>query len=272
MALGCTAATALRDGAHGQVAAVFDSSLYLVTHGPRQYVCLLPETAADGPLHVRVNLPAAQVIRGFSVGDRWRVSNCTLRCGRRRINLAGASQYSPPRLPHWPGHTEALEQTPQMHQWRALAGHSAALAAVCGSSGAWPTFAIDALTALKAWLRAPASQPVHGAPALLGLGAGLTPAGDDLLGGLALMLRARHAPHLQPLIDALAPCLGHTHPVSAAHLYEALQGRASAPALDVLNGLIAQRRGDVEAACVRLGHSSGWDMLAGMLLAVITMR
>jgi hypothetical protein len=110
---------------------------------------------------------------------------------------------------------------------------------------------------------------------LLGLGSGLTPSGDDFVGG-ALFARALLTP-LRPdrgaawrraadqVVNA-APA--RTHPVSAALLGDLAIGQSWQPLHDLLGELAAGRPEGARAAAgrlVRLGHTSGWDMLAGVL-------
>lgn len=112
---------------------------------------------------------------------------------------------------------------------------------------------------------------------LLGLGAGLTPSGDDLV---AAALFGRR------LIDrdtgwARVGCeLAHdakdaSHAISAALLADTVAGESFEPLHDLADALAA---GDEHAALaaardlVRVGHSSGWDMLAGFLMGILGER
>ncbi|MFM9370500.1 DUF2877 domain-containing protein [Streptomyces sp. Da 82-17] len=114
--------------------------------------------------------------------------------------------------------------------------------------------------------------------ALLGLGPGLTPAGDDFLTGLAL-LSALDGSGLGPFAAALGRVLaqhpGRTTLLSATTLREALSGRVRAPLVDVLHALAATR-GHGEAQAVDIirspvrralahGHTSGADTLSGLV-------
>jgi hypothetical protein len=113
---------------------------------------------------------------------------------------------------------------------------------------------------------------------LLGLGAGLTPSGDDLVGGM-FFARA----HLREPGDTgagraaasqiLTAARERTHPISAALLSDMLEGRAHAP-LHALVSLLASAAPlgsalDAARDLTRLGHSSGWDILTGFLAGVL---
>jgi len=112
---------------------------------------------------------------------------------------------------------------------------------------------------------------------LVGLGPGLTPSGDDLLGGLLVALRAMPgtASHLR--VDALAGCITrhaavNTTRISSAMLEQSAKGHGSASQHRLLHCLLEaeSRSGPANAALdvIRNGHTSGWDALAGILLGV----
>ena len=66
----------------------------------------------------------------------------------------------------------------------------------------------------------------------------------------------------------LAAAPAQTHPISVALLGDLAAGVGHAPLHDLLAALAADRHADaVDAArrLVRLGHTSGWDMLAGLV-------
>src|SRR6267143_638287 len=111
--------------------------------------------------------------------------------------------------------------------------------------------------------------------ALLGLGPGMTPAGDDFVGGAffarALLARAGACDaeawrHAADAVRAAAARL--THPIGSALLGDLLVGEGWAALHDVAAALA---RDDEPAALeaarrlTRLGHSSGWDLLAGFV-------
>ncbi|MER7176908.1 DUF2877 domain-containing protein [Streptomyces mesophilus] len=108
--------------------------------------------------------------------------------------------------------------------------------------------------------------------ALLGLGPGLTPAGDDFLTGVALLAAlpgSAQTVFLPVLGEVLAAHPGRTTDVSLATLREAADGRARGELLDVLR-LLADRADPQQlAAPVRkvlaIGHTSGSDTLSGLI-------
>lgn len=113
-----------------------------------------------------------------------------------------------------------------------------------------------------------------------GAGAGLTPAGDDFLAGVLAAVRyyGRSLGRLvapQTVLDRLARVAGsRTAPFSAFLLACAARGLVARPFSDWLS---AVHRGNARDAAslvggmASIGHSSGLDTLAGMLLAMQTL-
>jgi hypothetical protein len=114
------------------------------------------------------------------------------------------------------------------------------------------------------------SEAVSNLRPLLGLGPGLTPSGDDFLGGAMVALTCLGMNPLRERIWAtLAPVAAtHTNDVSRAHLAAAAEGYGSAPLHNLIDAIVA---GDADAmpqriaALAAIGHTSGWDAMAGAL-------
>jgi hypothetical protein len=105
---------------------------------------------------------------------------------------------------------------------------------------------------------------------LIGLGPGLTPSGDDfLVGALALLdaigERAAHAALARAIVDA-SPNL--TTPLSACFLRAAAAGHIGEALHRAVSSSITGDAGSAVAAVEKIGHSSGWDMLAGAMTAL----
>ncbi|MCC7347281.1 MAG: DUF2877 domain-containing protein, partial [Variibacter sp.] len=130
--------------------------------------------------------------------------------------------------------------------------------------------AVQPLCAALAGQRGDGEVDPSGMVALLGLGPGLTPSGDDFLGGVmvALALAGRTGGR-NALWRALAPRTGAlTTAISAAHLAAAAQGQGSAALHALLNAVLANDAAALPpalAAVAAIGHTSGWDALAGAL-------
>ena len=108
---------------------------------------------------------------------------------------------------------------------------------------------------------------------LLGVGAGLTPSGDDFVGGALFALRMMHpGQDWQTASQAIVAHAAHrTHLISATLLSDLADGHSYA-ALHAFADAIA--RADTDNAVrhaldlVSIGSSSGWDMLTGFMAAL----
>lgn len=114
---------------------------------------------------------------------------------------------------------------------------------------------------------------------VLGLGNGLTPSGDDFLGGIFFALA--HKPHsawsaVMPKLHATiqGACKDATNPISSALLADNMAGCSYGELHDMLDALESNDSRFIAAAreaLLRLGSSSGADVLAGLLLALTTL-
>jgi hypothetical protein len=105
---------------------------------------------------------------------------------------------------------------------------------------------------------------------LVGLGLGLTPAGDDVLAAMLLTLSAvpGTATAIAALVAETAPLLTRTTALSATLLRHAAEGRGIPEVARLLDALAGS--GDLEAPTARLlavGHSSGTALAHGVLAA-----
>jgi hypothetical protein len=146
-------------------------------------------------------------------------------------------------------------------------------------AGATPAFPLDLavprVRALAAAYRSDDRDAVRRASrALLGLGGGLTPSGDDLVGGALfgrLLVAAEPEPWRAIGAGLAAKALRASHAISAALLADLAAGASFAPLHATAQALA---RGDDDAArasagvLAALGHSSGWDMLAGLVVGI----
>ena len=134
-----------------------------------------------------------------------------------------------------------------------------------------------AVPALERWIGdalrdggAPSPPP---AVDLLGAGRGLTPSGDDCLAGVLVALHAfgerDAAASLARAVARHAP--RRTSRLSAAHLEAAGGGEAIEPVHEAIRSIAGDtypgHTPDVLDALERFGHGSGFDALAGVLLA-----
>lgn len=112
---------------------------------------------------------------------------------------------------------------------------------------------------------------------LLGLGSGLTPSGDDLVGGALFargLLSAADAAwqRFGERVIAIAP--SRTHEISAALLTDLIHGATYGVLHAMVDALVERcpfdQVIDATRSLTAIGHSSGWDMLTGFLFAMAT--
>ena len=108
--------------------------------------------------------------------------------------------------------------------------------------------------------------------ALIGLGPGLTPVGDDFVGGAMIALRTFGEHALADRIAGWALPLARerTNRISRAHLECAAQGEGHEALHELLRALHKGKQAidRALAALSRVGHSSGRDAAAGALLTL----
>lgn len=119
---------------------------------------------------------------------------------------------------------------------------------------------------------------VEAGRALIGLGGGLTPSGDDVLCGVLAGGRTLAAAlHLGSLDESLghvgeavsADAAERTTALSAALLWHAARAELARPARDLLRGLLGRTPvGPAMTALLAVGHSSGRDLAIGLGLGV----
>ena len=131
--------------------------------------------------------------------------------------------------------------------------------------------------ALSECLRACDTEALYAAAVpLLGLGSGLTPSGDDLVGAAMFMRRAMAETTVErQRWQDLAARLGEvaatrSHVIGAALFCDLATGQSFAPLHRMAGRLAAaDHDGAIDAAqeLVAIGSSSGWDMLTGFVIA-----
>ena len=101
---------------------------------------------------------------------------------------------------------------------------------------------------------------------LIGLGSGLTPAGDDFVGGAMIALRAYGHQALADRVAAWALPLAkdRSSRISRAHLECAAEGEGH----EALHDLLCTGEAKHLERLARIGHTSGLDAAAGALLAL----
>ncbi len=253
--------------------AVFGTALLIeLSDDAARHISLLGGSATGVPngvrLPARAGIPATASISAFlsalggpptrtpRAGDQATVGGGRLRLGR--LDLVLAREWST-RIP--------VGSIP--------ADAAAALSVTIGDA---PRGIPDALpAALAAALRSGDGTAVAGAAAeLVGVGAGLTPGGDDVLAGALAGLHATGHTDIASVIGlACGPRLSGTTPISAELARLAIAGHASLEVLAVLRALRVGSPGALRSAATRLlavGHTSGADLAFGLVAGLTTGR
>lgn len=274
--IGCVAARGLRQHASGMVKAVFERSFYLTLN--RQWMCVGPRGLGAGALNAICEpwLLAGPLTRRVEVGAPVVWNGRTFHVGSLVISFADAEPWcpTPPKL------------CDQVTLGRGLSAFSATLPEPLPAEGLalllLPARERKGLSPLAA-AEAPAQhlgtlvRAAGGGRAqvdakrlvsLLGLGPGLTPSGDDFLGGALIALHLIGLTALRDAIwDTLEPLVATmTNDISGAHLAAAAAGFGGAALHALLDDVITGGTAALPqriAALAAIGHTSGWDALAG---------
>ncbi len=260
-------------GREATVIAVFQRSLYLRDDEGR-IACLGGMGLGAGPLNgLCTDWPESAVAPGTRTA--WRAR--TLSVGDLVIEAGAAADWRGAR-PAGPVNPADVKQGLQRLAALPARGLGRMIPTLIGDASVAPADRFEAaafagIALLAGWLRQPNDEPPAALEKLIGLGPGLTPAGDDALGGALIALRLFDR---AGLADRLAHWLlprarGATSDISFAHLEAAADGEGAAALHDTLAALA-----DDDTAlpgCVarldRIGHSSGWDALAGSVAALL---
>ena len=276
LSLGAFAHRLFAAGGRGRVIAAFRRALYVA--GPGGMACLGAPAIGEGPLNVPVAVSAGLDWRALGTGRTVAIDAAGLDvAGGPAVAIAGAALWRPPPIVG-----SGLGRGLAALAVRARPpdeGLGFALPALAGGRplppGTTPfrRAARRGLAALADWLGAGSRGAPAAAAGLIGLGPGLTPAGDDALGGAMIALRGLGRVEAADRLGAwcLSLAARRTSAIARAHLAAAAEGEGAA-ALHAVLATLASGDGPELARALpalgRLGHSSGWDALAGAVLVL----
>ena len=227
----------------GRVIAAFRSTVWIET--PAGALCVTLGTIARGPVNIATDVSHGDWrSTGVRVGQAVVATPGWLKFGAIEISTRAASVWNPEPFRAHRLAVGLRKLNACMPPLPLAEGHAAGARAWCLGE-----------TKRLGWVKG-----------IIGRGPGLTPAGDDFLGGMLIALhclgRVDQARRLWSEIRLLATA--RTNVISFALLSAAAQGQGSAAIHDAINGI---GRGDPPETYVAgvdvLGHSSGWDALAG---------
>lgn len=296
--LGRVAAKALGSDSPWEVAAVFRRSFYCRSR-IGSFVCFGPTSLGNGPLNVLcemsepIDWETVRLTAGYPAvrdGTSFRVAE------RIIVSLSEATEWRPAK-PVAPWHSATIREglsilAAEVRAWPVRGGLQALIPMLAGDGSASPRsvyttspllrMAMESIEPLREWLETRLGDPVEPrhAPkpaidALIGLGPGLTPSGDDFLGGILVTLHHLGASKAAGELarEVLAHARQRTNDISYAHLAAAADGEGLAPLHAILENLSERgtpRLARSLSAVDAIGHTSGWDALAGIVLAATT--
>lgn len=282
---GAIAREVLAHAGETRVIALFERCFYLAC--PSGIVCIGTPDIGAGPINVEIELPDGVAWQAHDVmlDAEGKTDGSTCRIGEGFALAVGSGEtWHPPAMPPFDANRTraalrrlrdlARANLPAEGLARVVLGDPHQLKSLSTIGRAAKPFIDDLARDLPSNLLADAwtADARRAATLLVGLGPGFTPSGDDLLGGLMLALTAAGRTGLRDALwHALGPELDDlTVPASAMHLSAAADGMASEPVHLLLNAILLDEP-DLAArldAVARIGQTSGWDCLAGLVLGL----
>lgn len=290
--LGEGARLALRAGLCWRLLAVFKHSLYIQSSNG-DLVCLGPVSMGAGPLNAlyRFALVINWIDRGVQEDASVYVDSRAVQIADRFLfDLAGAQRWLPPATGNYRSFDALTGALALINQFAFYhAPHDSLGYLISGlierpeirkldtaSLTAFQQACLNGIARLKSWLGDRLGGRIDNSPpseimSLLGLGPGLTPSGDDLLGGALIAL---HGVERVDIADQLwdwlrQAAVERTNKISLAHMSWAARGSGAAAIHGLMRALFSNNRAELPDclnALDRIGHTSGWDALAGILL------
>ncbi|MDO8979077.1 MAG: DUF2877 domain-containing protein [Afipia sp.] len=276
--LGLLAEKVLQVESNGRVVAVFDRSFYAVLGG--QWICVGLPHLGSGPLHV---LCERRPQCWPTVGAAAAVTGLILVIDNKPFaTFDGASIWKPELVPGWTRAGLRIGLGAVDEFWRVGSAEEGLAAAGCAQLPTKPTplvaAAVPGIVALDRIIidaldeRTPSPADCAELVNLIGLGPGLTPSGDDLIGGALIALAALDLLNVRDLLWRVCrEHLDRTNDVSQVHLRTAALGYGAAAMHAAIHATMTGEVGRVEralAAVSAIGHSSGRDSFAGVLIAL----
>jgi hypothetical protein len=265
--------------AFANIEADFERCFYL--RSGDDFICIGEPDIGDGPLTLIGDLAPLRTLKSL-VGQIALIRGEHITIGNSvRFALDQTELWRPPGWPKCPSPDRLIEICGALASRIALAAPREGLArcVIAGSemAGRSPPLvrvARPRITIFESWL----SRLVHGAhiPAiacreavqgLIGLGPGLTPSGDDfLLGGLAVLDALGESEAYTVMARAIVDALpGLTTLLSACFLRTAAAGHVGENLHQIVSSVMTGEVDAATAAVGKIGHSSGWDIMAGIL-------
>jgi len=290
--MGSLARVCLSPGQFGKVLAAFSKAVYLLTDANELFWI----TTEAGPIHQRCISIAAPLLE-LQVGMPFCVEEQRLIIDAAVVlDTEDASLWSsPPTIKtHYLKITELTDSIQSLFssldysQAKGFGNFIPHILSLIQNSSSSPSFETRdpmllfakpfVMAMSQACLNQNTFQISQNADALIGLGSGLTPSGDDFLGGMLFAMKVLQAayPNLNSFnnIIPIESYRSRTHLISFTLLKDLANGHAIAPLHQIINGLLGGK--SLESIypsflqLIQVGHSTGWDLLAGLLAGLLT--
>lgn len=274
--LGILASEALRRERTGRVIAVFERSFYVALG--ESCICIGSPEIGSGPLHVLCeDFQRRKVITGNNVA----VADTTIYV--EQVPFAGfgtAPLWKPERISDLEAEDLRTGLDTVDRLWDEAPIGEGLAAAGCAQFPLGHSRILDAAGPGVAALTRILDSGLQGHPVpegdevaeLIGLGPGLTPSGDDLLGGALIALASLRLPNMRELLWSICSAeLDRTNEISRAHLRAAASGYGASvlhAAIDATIGGRVDLMPQALSALSSIGHTSGRDGFAGVLIVL----
>ena len=286
---GVVARDLCRRGGRGEIAAMFERSLYL--RSGEEFICIGEPALGNGPTTLILAARVAQL--GLRQGQRAFISNARIAIGDLLLDLGACQTWRPPPWPPLPSPGVLRATCIDIARRAGVESPADSLARAAFGADATPLarLARPRVAMFTSWLSVgwakrpkaacPPSTPRWARPLrglsppyssvhnLIGLGPGLTPSGDDfLMGALAALDASKQTNMHAALGQAVLAAAGRTSPLSASLLRAAAAGHVGENLHVMIAALVTGDADGAIAAAARIGHTSGWDALAGAVVAL----
>ena len=289
--LGTTARDCLTDGRRGKVLAVFSKAIYLLADDEELFWI----TTEDAPMHRR-SAATSPPLPGPSVGSPFHIAEHHLRMDPGFIfEIEDIPPWNEPRLDpkdvpdltKLPAHIHscfANLDDPQAKGFGIFIPHILSLSQTeiinPSSEALDPILRVAeplVLDMARACLEQRPSRIPQITDKLIGLGTGLTPSGDDFIG--AYLFAINHLQAAYPDFDFTNYAVPielyrpRTHLISFALLKDHASGHAIELLHSIINGLLSGETFEsiypFISQLTQMGHSTGWDLLTGLLVGLL---
>ena len=278
------------EGFDAAVHSVFQSALNLRLHGDDGLLTLLASSEGDLPQSIRLNTPNDFSFEEIQAGEAARCRDGILhfKNSSLAIQLNGARR--------WKCHLPALKFDPTspaasaawgyvwqlLNKGQRLTGSEIVandLLQLNGPGQASVSYRVGkALFGLLKATRQYNSTDASAVSGLIGLGAGLTPSGDDLLVGYmaglwcTMQQRSDRAQFIAGLGKTILQLSYKTNEISRTYLYHAARGQVSSHlanlAESICRGVDTGQLDQIAETAMKVGHTSGMDALSGLLIGL----